>query len=72
MWQKGKRVVPGSSLLFVFLGCGRSLWLNRFGHARSLFHMAEKEGDGEYANPNGKGNGYGKWPVVFIWGLAWA
>lgn len=71
MWQKGKRVVP-SRLRIVFLGCGRSLWLNRFGHARTPGRRDGGEGEAENANPNGNGNGYGKWPVVFIWGLAWA
>lgn len=77
MWQKGKRVVPASSLRLFGLwpiALAQSLWPCTFsGHGR------EEEGDGdgeraeEYANPNGNGgNGYGKWPVVFIWGLAWS
>lgn len=75
MWQKGKRVVPGSSLRLFGLWpitLAQSLWPCTFpGYGR------EEEGDGdgeraeEYANPNGNGgmgmgNGllssFGAWP----------
>lgn len=75
MWQKGKRVVPGSSLRLFGLwpiALAQSLWPCTFpGYGREEEGVEERAE--EYANPNGNGgNGYGKWPVVFIWGLAWA